>query len=115
VGGVYNAPPYLGIMLDTLLKLPPDQLKRVIANIKEYKKNTEAFNAKPELYKEHSKDLKKEDGWTKDRTMKKTFSVPMNVYMSNPEYWDKVCKSRKLQKDHPEWQVGKSKKTIFTI
>jgi ribosomal protein S17 len=93
-----------------LLQLPPEKLKPIVDRLKQLVKNRDNFY-RSYNEKEHgqfSKNLKSEDGWTKERTMKKTFSVPLEVYMSNPKYWDEVCRSKKLQKNHPEWQVGKN-------
>ena len=96
--------------LKNLLNQPVEKIAPVLKQLKKYKKNREEFykKYKPNVHGEFSKNLKKEDGWTKERTMKKTFSVPLEVYMSNPKYWDEVCRNPKLQKNHPEWQVGKS-------
>jgi dTDP-D-glucose 4,6-dehydratase len=58
------------------------------------------------IYKEHTKAIKKEDGWTVKRTMKKRFSIPMDVYMANSPYWDEIIKTKQFKK-HPEWVVGK--------
>ncbi len=97
-------------LLDEMLKLPPEKLKPIIDRLKQLQKNKEDFYKKydKKQFGDFSKSIKKEDGWTDNKSMKKVFSVPLEVYMSNPEYWDKVCRDKKLQKNHPEWKVGKS-------
>ncbi|MFB6076333.1 MAG: hypothetical protein ABEK17_04280 [Candidatus Aenigmatarchaeota archaeon] len=37
-----------------------------------------------------------------------SYRVPIEVYMSDPSYWDDIIKNKKFDK-HPEWKVGGDK------
>ena len=91
-------------MFDQFFKLPIEEQAKVI---KQWKKNRETFYMEQgkELFKEHTNQIKKDDGWSAGRTMKKRFSIPMEVYMSNIKYWDEIIAKKQFNK-HPEWLVG---------
>jgi len=94
-------------MFDQFFKLPLQEQAKIIKTLKQYVKNRDKMLMEQgkELYKDYTKSLKKEGGWTKDKTMKKVFSIPMEVYMANPTYWQEIIDSKQFNK-HPEWKVG---------
>lgn len=47
-----------------------------------------------------------DNGWTKERTMKKVGSVPMYIMMGNPEFWVDDAALNKFLDDNPKWKVG---------
>lgn len=96
-------------MFDIFFKLPIEQQAKIIKQLKQWNKNRDKFFEEQgkTIFKEHIKQIKKEDGWSTGRTMKKCFSIPMEVYMSNPTYWDEIIKTKQFKK-HPEWRVGTS-------
>lgn len=57
-----------------------------------------------EEFKQQMKDDKKNKGWTKNRSMKKVFSIPAEVYFANEEYWKKIIKDKKFNL-HPEFKI----------
>lgn len=79
----------------------------MVRKLKQFAKNRdEMFMQRgADIFKEHTKSIKKEDGWSAGRTMKKKFSIPMEVYMANPNYWDEIISTKQFKK-HPEWLVG---------
>jgi len=56
--------------------------------------------------KQNIKNDKAQGGWTQDRSMKKVFSIPVDVYYANPKYWRDVIKNKKFYK-HPEYYIKK--------
>lgn len=94
--------------LDTFLKLPIAEQIKVMNRLKAWTKNRdEMFMQRgADIFKEHTTSIKKESGWTDGKTMKKKFSIPMDVYMANFKYWDEIIKTKQFSK-HPEWVVGK--------
>lgn len=96
-------------MFDAFLKLPIEEQAKIIKQLKHWAKNRDdvLMNNGAKIFKEHTKSISKEDGWSKGKTMKKIYSIPMEVYMANPSYWDEVIKSKQFKK-HPEWKVGSS-------
>jgi len=94
--------------LDSFSLLPIDQQINIIKKLKAWTRNRDKLLMEQgdKIYKEHTKSIKKEDGWTVKRTMKKRFSIPMDVYMANSPYWDEIIKTKQFKK-HPEWVVGK--------
>lgn len=96
-------------MFDVFFKLPLEEQARIIKQLKAWTKNRDTLmmNQGADLYKEHSHVISKEDGWTDGKTMKKVFSIPMEVYMANPKYWDGIIHDKQFKK-HPEWRVGTS-------
>lgn len=59
--------------------------------------------------KQNIKNDKAQGGWTQERSMKKVFSIPIDVYYANPEYWRDVIKNKKFSK-HPEYHIKSKKK-----
>jgi len=95
--------------LDDFLKNQSiDEVKKTLKMIKD------KINARNERIKRYGTQLKgskeaikadkKQGGWTNQRTMKKVFSIPADVYFSNPEYWNYIIKSKKFHL-HPEYQI----------
>jgi predicted nucleotidyltransferase len=95
-------------MFDQFFKLPIEEQAKIIQKLKQWKKNRDTFLMEQggKIYKEHTKNIKKEDGWSEGKTMKKKFSIPMEVYMADSQYWDRIIKEKQFKK-HPEWMVGK--------
>lgn len=53
----------------------------------------------------YAKGLKNQNPKSKQGTMRKRFSIPLEVYMADHQYWDNIIKNKQFHK-HPEWQVG---------
>jgi dTDP-D-glucose 4,6-dehydratase len=95
-------------LISLILQMPPQELRKTVDKLKKMvKERDNLYRAKgKEIFSEHTKQLKKETGWSKDRTMKKVFSLPLEVYLSNQNYWDDIINQKQFNK-HPEWQTAK--------
>lgn len=94
------------MIFEKLLKNPDGNVD-IIQHMKKLIKARKKFYEKyqPSEHGLFSARLKKEDGWSKDRTIRKIFEIPSEVYYANKEYWDEVIRTKDYKK-HPEWMVG---------
>ncbi len=89
-----------------ILNMPVNELKPLLSKLKKWvKARDDYYNHYNTFdYADFSKQLKTENPWTKGKTMKKVFSIPMDVYVHNPKYWDGIIKNKQFNK-HPEWMT----------
>ena len=99
--------------------LKTDSKEQVAKTIKEISSKIKARN---EYIKQNHEKLSRSDNWKKQKGLedaiawenrmaknqanrRKLFSLPTAIYNSNPEYWSKVVRSKKLMRQHPEFMV----------
>ena len=91
-----------------------NKVAKTVKKLKQWIKNRDEMHQHTKQeYKDLIKSNQIEADNSKNKTMKKIFSVPVDIYMGNPEYWDDIIKNRKFDK-HPEWKI-KQKNKIFTV
>ncbi len=87
----------------------PVKMAKALKRFKELKKARREFyaNKKQNIksFKGHIDKIKGEGGISKEKTMQKVFSIPLEVYMSDQDYWDEIIKTKDFKK-HPEWMTG---------
>jgi len=101
-------------MFDKLLQDKDlNKVARTVKKLKQWKKNRETLynNYDVRDYNATRKLSQLEADNSTNKSMKKVYSVPMDIYMNNPEYWDDIIKNRKFDK-HPEWKIENKSKTI---
>ena len=87
--------------LDFLKNVSVNDAMKTIDNIKSGQEQFKKYvRENPEKYRQFA-DLNPH----KTKYRRKVFSIPSVVYYSDPEYWGQVAMSKKLQKNHPEFQV----------
>lgn len=86
--------------------MPEDKVAQLYLRVKNMIKDREKFYSKyrQDVHGSFVKKNQRTNAWTKGRTMKKIYSVPLDVYMSNPVYWDEIIKTKQFSK-HPEWII----------
>jgi hypothetical protein len=93
-------------IIENLLSKPPEEIAKIIKQLKQWIKNRNEMNSNFDAAKheEFIRQNKAGGAWTKEKTMKKKYSIPMEVYLSNPQYWDEIIATKKFNK-HPEWLI----------
>jgi hypothetical protein len=95
-------------MIDELLKKDPAIVARTVKQLKQWAANRNKMMSQynPKLHANFVKSIKDTDnkGWTKEKTMKLAYRIPLAVYMGDPVYWDEIIRTKKFNK-HPEWKV----------
>ena len=87
--------------LDFLKNVSPQEAMKTLDEIRAGQLATKKYiKENPEKYRQFA-DLNSH----KTKYRRKVFSVPGVVYASDPVYWGEVCRSKQLQKKHPEFQV----------
>lgn len=89
-----------------ILKMPVNELKPLLNKLKKWTNARDDYyrNYNPFDYSDFTRELKTGEKWSKGKTMKKVFSIPMDIYVSNPKYWDGIIKNKEFSK-HPEWMT----------
>lgn len=83
-----------------LKDVTPNEAMKVLDKIKENNKKRNAW-----IMGNTTKFGKRAQGtWTKNKTMRKVFSIPQEVYMANQPYWDEIIRTKQWKK-HPEFMT----------
>jgi hypothetical protein len=93
-------------LINYIRTMPENKVAELYLRVKKMIDDRDKFYSKyrQDIYGNFVKKNQQGNSWTKGRTMKKIYSVPMDVYMSNPPYWDEIIKTKQFSK-HPEWII----------
>lgn len=95
--------------LEQILKQKPEETKALVKKLKTMivnrNKMVSQYSKKWEDFARKNKNRKRR---TKGESMSLEYSIPIEVYMADHEYWDDIIKNKKFDK-HPEWKVGDGK------